>query len=184
VGTSSQGVDSSQKLNGTSVLNFRNHLVNISACLAFAGVILAVLPAFAAGEDAKELVPAQLSIAAAADLRFALDDLVKQFEQKYPAVKTNDIWFFREFLCTVAERRTVRPILFGGHRLRASWRKRLWVLMTCSYTQPAVSFCGRQRIYTSILISSGSKHCCNPRFTRSRSPIRSMHHTVAQLWRR
>lgn len=68
-------------------MNFRNHLVAISACLAFAGVILAALPAFAAGEDVKESAPANLSIAAAADLRFALDDLVKQFEQKNPAVK-------------------------------------------------------------------------------------------------
>jgi molybdate transport system substrate-binding protein len=70
-------------------VNFRNHLVNISACLAFAGVILAVLPAFAGGEDVKESAPTNLSIAAAADLRFALDDLVKQFGQKNPGVIIN-----------------------------------------------------------------------------------------------
>ncbi|MBV8352871.1 MAG: molybdate ABC transporter substrate-binding protein, partial [Verrucomicrobia bacterium] len=51
--------------------------------------MLAALPAFAAGEDVKESAPAQLSIAAAADLRFALDDLVKEFEQNNPAVKIN-----------------------------------------------------------------------------------------------
>jgi molybdate transport system substrate-binding protein len=89
VGTPSQGVDSSQKLNGIGIVNVRNHLINVSACLAFAGVILAGLPASAAGEDVRESTPAQLSIAAAADLRFALDDLVKEFEQKNPAVKVN-----------------------------------------------------------------------------------------------
>ena len=70
-------------------MNFRNHLINVTACLALAGVILAALPKFAAGEDVKESAPAQLSIAAAADLRFALDDLVKEFEQKNPTVKVN-----------------------------------------------------------------------------------------------
>src|SRR5262249_37896456 len=54
-----------------------------------AGVILAVRPQCAAVEDVKESARAQLSIAAAADLRFALDDLVKEFEQKNPAVKVN-----------------------------------------------------------------------------------------------
>ena len=101
-------------------MNFRNRLVKISACLAFAGVIVAALPAFAAGEDVKESAPAQLSIAAAADLRFALDDLVKQFEQKISCRQNRrHLRFFRKFLRPVAERRTVRPILFGGRRLSA-----------------------------------------------------------------
>jgi len=54
-------------------VNFRNRLVNISTCLVFAGVIVAALPAFAAGEDVKESAPTKLLIAAAADLKFALD---------------------------------------------------------------------------------------------------------------
>jgi hypothetical protein len=58
---------------GINVVNFRNRLVNISTCLVFAGVIVAALPAFAAGEDVKESAPTKLLIAAAADLKFALD---------------------------------------------------------------------------------------------------------------
>jgi molybdate transport system substrate-binding protein len=66
-------------------VNIRNFFVNGSALLVFAGLILAGLPAFAAGEDS---VPgAALTIAAAADLKFALDDLVKEFEEQYPATK-------------------------------------------------------------------------------------------------
>jgi len=61
----------------------------MSTCLAFAGVIVAALLAFAAGEDTKESAPAKLSIAAAADLKFALDDLVTEFNGKYPATKVN-----------------------------------------------------------------------------------------------
>jgi molybdate transport system substrate-binding protein len=85
-----------------SVVNFRNHFVNISTWLAFAGVILAGFRAFAAGEDAKKSHPAVLTIAAAADLRFALDDLVKDFEDKYPATKVNVTYgssdnFFAQF---------------------------------------------------------------------------------------
>jgi molybdate transport system substrate-binding protein len=63
--------------------------VQWDAASKFAGVILAALPAFAAGEDVKESAPDTLSIAAAADLRFSFDDLVKQFEQKNTAVKIN-----------------------------------------------------------------------------------------------
>jgi molybdate transport system substrate-binding protein len=70
-------------------VNFRNRLVSISTCLAFAAVIVTALPAFAAAEDVKELAPAKLSIAAAADLKFALDDLIKEFEEKYPATKVD-----------------------------------------------------------------------------------------------
>jgi molybdate transport system substrate-binding protein len=83
-------------------VNFRNRLINISTCLAFAGVIVAALPAFAAGEDVKESAPTKLSIAAAADLKFALDDLIKEFEGKYPAAKVNVTYgssgnFFAQF---------------------------------------------------------------------------------------
>jgi molybdate transport system substrate-binding protein len=83
-------------------VNFRNRLVNISTCLVFAGVIVAALPAFAAGEDVMESAPTKLLIAAAADLKFALDDLIKEFEGKYPATKVNVTYgssgnFFAQF---------------------------------------------------------------------------------------
>jgi molybdate transport system substrate-binding protein len=92
-----------QKLKfGIDVVNFRNHLVCISTWLAFAGVILACSRAFAAGADAEKSSPTALTIAAAADLRFALDDLVKEFEKKYPATKVNVTYgssgnFFAQF---------------------------------------------------------------------------------------
>jgi molybdate transport system substrate-binding protein len=84
------------------VVNFRNHFVSISTRLAFAGVMLAGFQAFAVGEDAKQSLPSVLTIAAAADLKFALDDLVKQFEEKYPATKVNVTYgssgnFFAQF---------------------------------------------------------------------------------------
>ena len=84
------------------VVNFRNHFVSISTWLAFAGVMLAGFQAFAVGEDAKQSLPSVLTIAAAADLKFALDDLVKQFEEKYPATKVNVTYgssgnFFAQF---------------------------------------------------------------------------------------
>ena len=72
---------------GMNVVDFRNHFVCVSIRLAFAGVILAVFQPFAAGADAEKSSPTALTIAAAADLRFALDDLVKEFEEKYPATK-------------------------------------------------------------------------------------------------
>jgi len=52
-------------------------------------VILAALPKFTAGEDVKESAPTKLLIAAAADLKFAMDDLIKKFEGIYPATKIN-----------------------------------------------------------------------------------------------
>jgi molybdate transport system substrate-binding protein len=81
-------------------VNIRNHFVSISTWLAFAGVILAAFGAFAAGEDATP--PAVLTVAAAADLRFALDDLVKDFEEQYPGAKINVTYgssgnFFAQF---------------------------------------------------------------------------------------
>jgi molybdate transport system substrate-binding protein len=83
-------------------MNFRNHFVNISTWLVFWGAILAGFRAFATGEDVKEPAPTELSIAAAADLKFALDDLVKQFAEKYPATKVNVTYgssgnFFSQF---------------------------------------------------------------------------------------
>ena len=85
---------------GINVVNIRNRFVIISTSLSFAGVILAGFGAFAAGEDATP--PAALTIAAAADLRFALDDLVKDFEELYPAAKINVTYgssgnFFAQF---------------------------------------------------------------------------------------
>ena len=63
---------------------------------------MAALPAFAAGEDVKESAPSKLLIAAAADLKFALDDLIKEFEGKYPATKIDVTYgssgnFFAQF---------------------------------------------------------------------------------------
>jgi molybdate transport system substrate-binding protein len=45
--------------------------------------------ALAASEDFKKSTPAQLSIAAAANLEFALNDLIKEFHEQYPATKVN-----------------------------------------------------------------------------------------------
>jgi molybdate transport system substrate-binding protein len=70
-------------------VNIRNHFVRILTWLAFAGAIPVGFRAFAAGEDAKISPPTTLTIAAAADLRFALGDLVKEFEEKFPGTKIN-----------------------------------------------------------------------------------------------
>jgi len=67
----------------------RHHLLTISACLAFAGLVSPGFQVLAAGEDVKGSAPVQLSIAAAADLKFALDDLVRQFEEGHQATKVN-----------------------------------------------------------------------------------------------
>jgi molybdate transport system substrate-binding protein len=81
-------------------VNIQRHFVRISTWLAFSGVVLTCFGAFAAGEDATS--PAVLTIAAAADLRFALDELVKDFEVQYPATKINVTYgssgnFFAQF---------------------------------------------------------------------------------------
>jgi molybdate transport system substrate-binding protein len=55
----------------------------------FAELISAGFQAFAAGEDMVKSPPAVLTVAAAADLRFALEDLVKDFEEKFPATKVS-----------------------------------------------------------------------------------------------
>jgi molybdate transport system substrate-binding protein len=68
-------------------VKFRDRLLTIPACLALAGLISPGFQVLAAGEDVKGSVPTQLSIAAAADLKFALDDLVRQFEEAHPAIK-------------------------------------------------------------------------------------------------
>ena len=70
-------------------MNFRNHLVKITTCLAFTGIIVPSFRALAASEDVKKSTPTQLSIAAAANLEFALDDLIKEFQGKYTATKVN-----------------------------------------------------------------------------------------------
>ena len=70
-------------------MNVRKYLVKKSTCLALAGVILASVPTFAASENVKQPAAVQLSIAAAADLKFALDDLIKDYEEKNPATKVN-----------------------------------------------------------------------------------------------
>jgi molybdate transport system substrate-binding protein len=67
----------------------RNHFFSRSTRVLFAGVILAAFRALAASEDDLKFPPAVLTVAAAADLRFALDDLVKEFEEKNPATKIN-----------------------------------------------------------------------------------------------
>ena len=69
-------------------MHIPNRLVWASIWLMCAGTISAPLAVFAAGEDAQGSTDV-LSIAAAADLRFALDDLVTQFEEQYPAIKIN-----------------------------------------------------------------------------------------------
>ncbi len=70
-------------------MNIRIHFVRRLSWLVLAGVILTAFGSFAASEDAKKSPPAVLTIAAAADLRFALDDLVKEFEEKFPDTKVN-----------------------------------------------------------------------------------------------
>jgi molybdate transport system substrate-binding protein len=70
--------------------------------MTWAGVVLTGFQAFAAGEDAQSPISKVLAIAAAADLRFALDDLVKEFEGKYPPTKINVTYgssgnFFAQF---------------------------------------------------------------------------------------
>jgi molybdate transport system substrate-binding protein len=71
------------------VVIIRNQFVRKLTWLVFAGVVLASLRALAAGGDVEKSPPTVLTIAAAADLKFALDDLVKQFGETYPATKVN-----------------------------------------------------------------------------------------------
>ncbi len=70
-------------------MNIRNHFVSGWSWPLFAITILTGLQVFAAGEDAQKSSPPLLTIAAAADLKFALDDLANQFQAKYPGTKIN-----------------------------------------------------------------------------------------------
>jgi molybdate transport system substrate-binding protein len=86
----------------TNVVNVRKYLVKKSTCLVLAGVLLGSVPTFAASEDVKQPAAVQLSIAAAADLKFALDDLIKDYEGKNPTTKVNVTYgssgnFFAQF---------------------------------------------------------------------------------------
>jgi molybdate transport system substrate-binding protein len=74
---------------GIKVVNIRNHFVSRTLWLVSAGLILADPRVFAANEDAKKSPSTVIAVAAAADLRFALDDLVKDFEEKNPTTKIN-----------------------------------------------------------------------------------------------
>lgn len=70
-------------------MNIRNRFCSRSTWLVLAGIILTGFRVFAASEDAQKSPSTILTIAAAADLRFALDDLVKEFAEKFPAPKIN-----------------------------------------------------------------------------------------------
>ena len=70
-------------------MNIRYYFVSRSTWLVLAAVILASFRAFAAGDDTQKSAPAELTIAAAADLKFALDDLVKEFKDQSPTTKIN-----------------------------------------------------------------------------------------------
>ncbi len=70
-------------------MNLLDHHVDRLSWLAFLGTILMTLRAFAADESSNKPPPTTLIIAAAADLKFALDDLVKEFEEKNSAIKVN-----------------------------------------------------------------------------------------------
>ena len=70
-------------------MNIRNRFVGRLTWLLLVGSILASLPVFATGGDAQKSPPAELTIAAAADLKFALDELTKQYKEQFPAAKIN-----------------------------------------------------------------------------------------------
>ena len=57
--------------------------------LTLAGTILLALQAFAASEDSGESPRTTLTVAAAANLKFALADVVAEFQAKNPAIKVN-----------------------------------------------------------------------------------------------
>ncbi len=80
----------------------RKYFLSLSTCLALAGLILAGRLASAADHDPGPSVPKVVTVAAAADLRFALDDLVKEFQEKFPGTKINVTYgssgnFFAQF---------------------------------------------------------------------------------------
>ena len=66
-------------------IGYKRHVI----WLALAGIILTVFRAFAAGEASEASSSTALAVAAAADLKFALDNLVAEFEAKNPVTKVN-----------------------------------------------------------------------------------------------
>ena len=70
-------------------MNLLDHHAIRLGWLAFLGATLIAFPASAADESPAIPPPTTLTVAAAADLKFALDDLVKEFERKNPATKVN-----------------------------------------------------------------------------------------------
>lgn len=64
-------------------------LVSRRSWLTSVGTILLAFQAFAAGEGPQESPRTTLTVAAAADLKFALDDLVAEFQAKNPTIKVN-----------------------------------------------------------------------------------------------
>jgi hypothetical protein len=160
---------------------FRNHLVNITTCLAFTAVIVPGIGALAASEDVKKSTATQLSIAAAADLKFALDDLVKDFEGKYPGTKVN---------VTYGSSGNFFAQLQSGAPFDVSFRltspthesllNKAWMLMRFSFTQSVESLFGYQRVPHWMWINLESRRCWSHRFARLQSPIQSTLLTVGQ----
>lgn len=70
-------------------MHIQNHFLHRSIWLLLMGIILAASQVYAAGDDAQVSPPTELTIAAAADLKFALDDLVKEFKAQFPTTKIN-----------------------------------------------------------------------------------------------
>jgi len=70
-------------------VNIRNRFVDRLTWLMLVGFILAGFRAFAASDNAQKSPPAELTIAAAADLKFALDELTKEFKEQFPTAKIN-----------------------------------------------------------------------------------------------
>jgi hypothetical protein len=73
---------------GIKLVNLLDHHVDRLSWLAFLGTILMTLRAFAADESSNKPPPTTLIIAAAADLKFALDDLVKELRRKIQQLKS------------------------------------------------------------------------------------------------
>jgi molybdate transport system substrate-binding protein len=74
---------------GLNVVEIRNQFFNRWTWLASAAMVLIGFPAFAADQEPRESPSKELAVAAAADLRFALDDLANGFAEKFPATKIN-----------------------------------------------------------------------------------------------
>jgi molybdate transport system substrate-binding protein len=74
---------------GINIVKIRDRFVERLTWLLLVGFLLAGFRAFAASDDAQKSPPSELTIAAAADLKFALDELTKQFKEQFPAAKIN-----------------------------------------------------------------------------------------------